>query len=393
MIYFDSAATSWPKPNVVYQAMEYCMKQVGANPGRSGYQMALEANSIVNETRKLLAGLFNINKSEQVSFTLNATEALNLAIKGLLQPGDHVITSSMEHNSVTRPLHFLSEQGVEVTKVPCNSETGLILVEDIASAVKPNSKAIILTHASNVTGTVMPIKAVGKLAREKGLIFIVDAAQTAGVFDIDVQDMCIDLLAFPGHKSLMGPTGTGGLCVREELKLIPLKHGGTGKLSEVPGQPDVMPDRYESGTVNSFGIAGLGAALKYIKQVGMDKIREHELKLTEQFLLGTKNISRLKLYGIKNTAGRAPVVAFNIEGRSTQEVAAILHKTFNIACRAGIHCAPDAHKTMGTLEQKLIRFSFSHFNTENEVSHALNCLNDIVAGNAKVPEYDHSCGC
>ena len=386
MIYFDSAATSWPKPNVVYQTMEYCMKQVGANPGRSGYQMAVEANRIVNETRGLLAGLFNINKLEQVIFTLNATEALNLAIKGLLQPGDHVITSSMEHNSVTRPLHFLSEQGVEVSKITCDSETGLIRVEDIASAIKPNSKAIVLTHASNVTGTVMPIKEVGKLARDKGLIFIVDAAQTAGVFDIDALDMCIDLLAFPGHKSLMGPTGTGGLCIREGLNLIPLKHGGTGKLSEVPGQPDVMPDRYESGTVNSFGIAGLGAALKYIKLFGMHKIRDHELKLTAQFLQGAKNINRLKIYGIKNTVGRAPVVAFNIEGRNTQEVTAILHKTFNIACRAGIHCAPDAHKTMGTLEQKLIRFSFSHFNTENEVSHALNCLNDIVAGNTKVPE-------
>ena len=387
MIYFDSAATSWPKPNVVYQAMEYCMKQVGANPGRSGYQMAVEANNIVNETRKLLANLFSINKPEQIVFTLNATEALNLAIKGLLQPGDHVITSSMEHNSVSRPLHFLSEQGVEVTKVPCNSETGLILVEDIAAVVKPNTKAIVLTHASNVTGTVMPIKEVGKLAREKGLIFIVDVAQTAGVFDINVQDMCIDLLAFPGHKSLLGPTGTGGLCVvHDDLKLIPLKHGGTGKLSEVPEQPDVMPDRYESGTVNSFGIAGLGAALKYIKQYGMQKIREHELKLTGQFLQGTKNISRLKVYGIKNTVGRAPVVAFKIEGRATQEVATILHKTFNIACRAGIHCAPDAHKTLGTLERELIRFSFSHFNTENEVSHALNCLNDIVAGNAKIPE-------
>ena len=393
MIYFDSAATSWPKPDVVWQSMEYCMKKVGANPGRSGYHMAIEANNIVNETRELLSGLFNINKPEQVIFTLNATEALNLAIKGLLKTGEHVITSSMEHNSVSRPLHYLSKHGVEVTKVLCNSETGLIRLEDIASAVKPNSKAIVLTHASNVTGTLMPVKEVGKLARERGLTFIVDAAQTAGIFDIDVQDMCIDLMAFPGHKSLMGPTGTGGLYIREGLKLIPLKHGGTGKLSEAPGQPEVMPDRYESGTVNSFGIAGLCAALKYIKQFGMDKIREHELKLTGQFLEGTTNIRGLKIYGTKDTTGRAPVVAFNIEGHSTEEVAAILHNTFNIACRVGIHCAPDAHKTMGTLEQKLIRFSFSHFNTEDEVSHALNCLNDIIAGKAKVPEYDHSCGC
>jgi cysteine desulfurase family protein len=383
LIYFDSAATSWPKPDAVWQAMEYCLKQVGANPGRSGYRMALEANSIVNETRQLLAGLFNIDKWEQVTFGLNATEALNLAIKGLLRPGEHVITSSMEHNSVSRPLYYLAGQGVEVSKVPCDSETGIISVEAISSAVKSNTRAIVLTHASNVTGTLMPVKEVGELVRDKGLIFIVDAAQTAGVFDIDVQEMGIDLLAFPGHKSLLGPTGTGGLYVKEGIKLTPLKHGGTGKLSEVPEQPEVMPDRYESGTVNSFGIAGLGAALKYIQREGMKKIREHELNLTGQFLQGACNLKSLRIYGLKDTAGRAPVVSFNFEGYDTQEAADILHKTFNIACRVGAHCAPDAHKTLGTLEKKLIRFSFSHFNTAAEVSYALNCLEDIIAGKAK----------
>ncbi|WP_066635494.1 aminotransferase class V-fold PLP-dependent enzyme [Desulfolucanica intricata] len=393
MIYFDSAATSWPKPDAVWQAMEYCMKEAGANPGRSGHRMAVKANHIVNETRKSLARLFNVEKSEQISFTLNATEALNLAIKGLVRPGDHVITSSMEHNSVTRPLHYLSEQGVEVTKVPCSRKTGEIKIEDIDAVIRPNSKAIIMTHASNVTGTLMPIKEIGRLAKENGLFFIVDAAQTAGVFEIDVQDMNIDLLAFPGHKSLLGPTGTGGLYIREGLELIPLKHGGTGRLSEVAEQPNVMPDRYESGTVNSFGIAGLGAAVKYLNNVGIDKIRNYELELTREFLVGSRNIKGIKIYGIKDIVGRAPVVSFTIEGRAVPEVAAILQKTFNIACRAGIHCAPDAHKTLGTLQQKLIRFSFSHFNIKNEVYYALNCLADIAGGKVKVPEYDDSCNC
>ncbi|MDA8233733.1 MAG: aminotransferase class V-fold PLP-dependent enzyme, partial [Clostridia bacterium] len=268
MIYLDNAATTWPKPSSVWSAMEHCFHKLGANPGRSGHQMALDAGRLIYETREVLAKLFNISNPLQLVFTLNATEAVNLALKGLLKPGDHIITGSMEHNAVTRPLHVLKARGVEVTKVKAAGD-GRIKVEDVAAQIKANTKAVAFTHASNVTGTLMPIEELGQLARAKGLVFIVDAAQTAGVYDLDVEKMNIDLLAFPGHKSLYGPQGTGGLYIREGITLEPLKEGGTGSSSEHPLQPDVLPDRYESGTPNTIGIAGLGAAVKFILQEGL----------------------------------------------------------------------------------------------------------------------------
>ncbi|MDD4237135.1 MAG: aminotransferase class V-fold PLP-dependent enzyme [Desulfotomaculaceae bacterium] len=394
MIYFDSAATSWPKPSKVWEAMEYCIKFVGANPGRSGHQMALEAGRLVDEARELLATLFNIKNPDRIVFTLNATEALNLAIKGLLKDGQHIITSSMEHNSVTRPLHVLEGKGVEITKVAC-AKDGSIRLKDIESAIKSNTTAVVITHASNVTGTLMPISEIGQLTKKKGLCLIVDAAQTAGVFDLDVSFMGINLLAFPGHKGLYGPTGTGGLYIDERLELTPLKEGGTGSYSEVPEQPRVMPERFESGTINSVGIAGLAAGLKFIRMEGIERIRQHEMALTKRFLEGASGIKGMTLYGPEQLYHRAPVVSFSLEGKPAGKVGYVLDQQYKIACRAGLHCAPDAHRTLGTLEQRLVRFSFSYFNTEREVDFAIRSLSEI----AEIPSgqfnkgEDKSCGC
>jgi len=394
LIYFDSAATTWPKPAEVWEAMEHCLKSAGANPGRSGHQMSIKAGKLVDETRELLATLFNITNPDRIIFTINATEALNLGIKGLLKPGDHAVTSSMEHNSVTRPLYVLQSKGIEVTKVSCAGD-GSIKVEDLEKAIRPNTTAIVITHASNVTGTLMPIAEIGRLAKKKGLYFIVDAAQTAGVFNINVSFMNIHLLAFPGHKGLYGPTGTGGLYIAEGLELTPLKEGGTGSMSEVPGQPEIMPERYESGTLNSVGIAGLAAGLKFIRSEGTEKIRQHEMELTHRFLKGAEKIEGLTLYGPQEIYERAPVVSFSLAGKATGMVGTVLDKQYNIACRAGLHCAPDAHRTLGTFDQKLVRFSFSYFNKEEEVDYAIRTLAEIAA----IPpekfnkSEDGSCGC
>lgn len=394
MIYFDSAATSWPKPAEVWEAMEHCIKSAGANPGRAGHRMAVEAGRLVDEARELLAHLFNITDPDRIVFTLNATEALNLAVKGLLKPGEHVITSTMEHNSVTRPLHVLQQRGVEVTKVAC-AGGGPIKVKDIESAVKPNTRAIIITHASNVTGTIMPVSEIGRLARAKGLFFIVDAAQSAGVFELDVAAMGIHLLAFPGHKGLFGPTGTGGLYIAEGVELTPLKEGGTGSKSELPGQPDVLPERFESGTVNSVGLAGLAAGLKFLKREALERIREHEQKLTGRFLAGASAIKGLTIYGPADPLDRAPVLSFSLAGKASGKVGSVLDRQYGIACRAGLHCAPDAHRTLGTLDKKLVRFSFSYYNNEREVDHSLRALAEIagIAPEVFNDSADKSCGC
>ncbi|OAT81754.1 aminotransferase class V-fold PLP-dependent enzyme [Desulfotomaculum copahuensis] len=391
MVYLDNAATSWPKPPEVLAAMERCLREVGANPGRAGHKMAIAANRLVDETRKELASLFNIGNPDRIVFGLNATEALNLALKGLLGPGDHVVTSSMEHNSVTRPLNTLRGAGVKVTKVACD-HTGAIRVADVAAAVRRNTRAIVLTHASNVTGTVMPVAEIGRLARDRDLVFIVDAAQTAGVLDIDVTNMHIHLLAFPGHKGLYGPPGTGGLYVAEGVELNPLKEGGTGSHSDLPGQPEILPERYESGTLNTAGLAGLGEGVKFICREGIEKIRRHEQELTRQFLEGVKSIKDIRVYGPCDASRQAPVVSFAVGERPAGDIGAILDQNYNIACRAGLHCAPDAHRTLGTFEQKLVRFSFSRFNQPGEVEYALYCLREIVEKNIPAPA-GGGCGC
>lgn len=377
MVYFDSAATSWPKPPEVWQAMQYFIQEIGASPGRAGHKRTVKANAIVDETRQLLAELFNIDDKNRIIFTLNATDSLNLAIKGLLRTGEHAVTSSMEHNSVTRPLYTLEAYGVEVTKVLCDIQ-GNIKVEEIEQAIRPNTRAIVMTHASNVTGTVMPVAEIGRLAAKYNLYFILDAAQTAGLLDIDVKKFNISVLTFPGHKSLMGPQGTGGLYIREGVPLLTLREGGTGSGSETPTQPDMMPEKYESGTLNAMGIAGLGAGLKFIRKVGLAKIREHELNLTKYFLDRAMGIKGLRIYGYYAMPNRVPVVSFSIDGFKAGQVGGILDKEYDIACRAGLHCAPDAHHTLGTFNEKLVRFSFSYFNQPQEVDYAINALKKIA---------------
>ncbi|MFZ5651557.1 MAG: aminotransferase class V-fold PLP-dependent enzyme [Bacillota bacterium] len=394
MIYFDNAATAWPKPPGVVEAISRCINDMGANPGRAGHKMSVMAGEMVDGVRKKLAGLFNIDQGqyERIVFTINATGALNLAIKGFLKNGDHVITSSMEHNSVARPINTLEKNGVRVTRVQCGPD-GSLGPDDVRRAIRPDTKLIAVTHASNVTGTVMPVEEIGRLAKESGAAFLVDAAQSAGLIDIDVKKMNIDLLAFPGHKSLLGPTGTGGLYIGEGVVLETLLEGGTGSQSELPEMPETLPERYEAGTLNAAGIAGLGAGIDFIVSTGMETIRKHELGLTQRFIEGALKIPGLKIYGPLDTENRAPVVSFLVEGRKSAEIGGVLDKNYDVACRAGLHCAPDAHRTLGTFEQKLVRLSFSFFNTEKEIDSVLGFLDEIVRKNIKLPESQGGCGC
>ncbi len=373
MIYLDNAATTWPKPEETIIAMEECIRNAGANPGRGGHKMSLDAGRIIFETREEAARLFKVGDPVRIIFTGNATESLNLALKGLLNPGDHVITSSMEHNAVARPLHVLQRQGVEVTEILCSPE-GMLDPREVRKAIRKNTTAVVILHASNVIGTIMPVEEVGKITREKELCFLVDVAQTAGLLDIDVDKMNIDLLAFTGHKSLYGPQGTGGLFIREGIRLEPLKEGGTGSSSESLEQPENLPDKFESGTPNTPGIAGLGAGIRFIKAKGLPQIRSHERELTARFLEGLKQIKRVKIYGPADPALQVPVVSVNIEGQDSSEVAFVLDKAFDIACRSGLHCSPSAHRTIGTVNRGTVRFSFSFFNTFSEVDLTLEAL-------------------
>ncbi|HOC61415.1 MAG TPA: aminotransferase class V-fold PLP-dependent enzyme, partial [Smithellaceae bacterium] len=338
IIYFDNAATSWPKPPEVSAAMQKFMKKIGANPGRSGHRLSVEAARIIFNTREKLAQLFNIDDPLRIVMTKNATEGLNIAVSGLLKSGDHVITSSMEHNSVMRPLRAKLHRGVELTVIPCDRK-GLIDPAHVNGAVKKNTRAIFMTHASNVTGTVMPVADIGRIARERNLVFCVDAAQTAGSYPIDVVKMNIDLLAFTGHKSLFGPSGTGGIYIREGLenKIEPLCVGGTGSRSEVEEQPDFMPDRYEAGTPNTVGIAGLQAGVDFVLSKGVSEIKNKEDSLVKMFMDGVRDVPGIMIYGKTNAQERTPVVSFNIEGMDPAAVALELDDRFNIMARSGIH--------------------------------------------------------
>lgn len=376
MIYLDNAATSFPKPDTVYNAMMEAMKEYGANPGRSGHKLALKAGRAIYETRELLANFFNIEDPMRIIFTSNATDGLNLAIKGLLKPNDHVITTSMEHNSVLRPLKALENNGVETTIIQCD-ETGSIDIKDIEANIKSNTKLIVTTHASNVSGTIFPIKEIGNIAKKHGIVYMVDVAQTAGVYDINVVDMNIDILVFPGHKSLLGPQGTGGVYIREGLSIVQMKEGGTGSRSDSLIQPDIYPDKFESGTPNMPGIVGLGAGIKYILDKGIDNIREHEIKLATTFIDGLREIEGIKIYGPCDMEKQAPVISINIREEDSSEVSYILDEVFNIAVRPGLHCAPLAHKTLKCYEQGCIRFSFGPFTTINEIEFAINAVKTI----------------
>lgn len=377
MIYLDNAATSWPKPEGVVKAMEKVMLDFGSNPGRGSHQGTLGVGRLVLRTRELLAQLFGVPDPSRIVFTGNATQALNMGIYGMLETGDHVITTSMEHNSVWRPLKYLERRGVELEAVACDHE-GKLNPADIQSAIKRNTKLIITTHASNVTGTVMPIEEIGKIAREHGIFYMVDAAQTAGVIPIDVEKYMIDLLAFPGHKGLLGPQGTGGLFVGPRVTLEPLIQGGTGSSSELEFQPEALPDRYESGTLNTVGIAGLGAGLEYILSEGLDKIYQRETLLCQSLISGLEKVPGIKIYGPRAREERAPLVSVNLGQVDANEIAFILDRAFGIAVRSGLHCAPQAHHTIGTLRQGTIRFSPSSFTSEQDIASAVQAMSEIA---------------
>lgn len=377
MIYLDNAATSFPKPEKVYEEVLKAMKEYGANPGRSGHKLALKAGRGIYETRELLAKLFNIDNPMNIIFTYNATDGLNLAIKGILKSGDHVITTSMEHNSVLRPLIALEKIGVKTSIIQCDS-MGNINTQDIMNEINENTRLIITTHASNVTGTIFPVKEIGTIAKEHNIVYMVDAAQTAGVYDIDVKDMNIDILVFPGHKSLLGPQGTGVVYFKEGTQVTQLKEGGTGSKSHELTHPDILPDKFESGTPNTPGIVGLGAGVSYILEKGTNCIREHEEKLTSYFIEELSKIEDVKIYGPKDAKKQASVVSINIGEEDSSEVSYVLDKAFNIATRPGLHCAPLAHKTIGTFEQGVVRFSIGAFNTKEEIDKALDAVKEIA---------------
>lgn len=377
MVYFDNAATTFPKPEIVYTSIMEAMREYGANPGRSGHKLALKASRGIYDTRELLCKIFNAKNPMNIILTFNATESLNIGIKGVLKPGDHVITTSMEHNSVLRPIKYLEKFGIESTIVEAD-EKGRINVLDIEKSIKSNTKLIVNTHVSNLTGTIMPVEDIGKLARNNGIIYMVDAAQSAGVYDIDVDKMNIDILAFPGHKGLLGPQGTGGLYIRDELQLEGFMHGGTGSASHSLIQPDIYPDKFESGTANASGIVGLGAGIKYILDRGINDIKEYEESLTKHFIEEVRKIDGIKLYGPLNIMEQGGVVALNIKDADSSEVSYILDQEYDIAVRPGLHCAPLAHKTIGTLEQGAVRFSFGIFNSHEEIELSIKALRDIA---------------
>lgn len=377
MIYLDNAATTYPKPDEVYDAVLDCMKNYGANPGRAGHKLAIAAGRIIYESRENIAKLFNVDNPMNIIFTHNATDSLNLSIKGILKAGDHVITTSIEHNSVIRPIKSLEEIGVENTIVSCD-KYGNLNPKDIENSIKPNTKLIVTTHASNVCGTLVDIKAVGDIAKSYNILYLIDASQTAGIYDIDIKKVNIDMIAIAGHKGLLGPQGTGVLYIREGIKLKQLKEGGTGSKSEELTQPDIFPDKYESGTHNTPGLAGLNAGVKFILEKGIDNIRKHEEELTNYFIQELKKLPQIKIYGPADSKKQASVVSINIGNIDSGEISYILDDVYNIATRSGLHCSPLAHKTLGTFEQGTVRFGIGYFNTKDDIDKALSALNDIV---------------
>jgi cysteine desulfurase/selenocysteine lyase len=380
MIYFDNAATSWPKPLGVAEAMVHFIDDVGANPGRSAHRLAVESGRIVYSAREAVAGLFNAPDPLRVVFGLNVTEALNLALRGLLRPGDHVVTSSVEHNSMMRPLRALERQGVGVTVVPCSAE-GFLDPADVAAALRPNTVLITLNHASNVVGTLLPVAEVAGIAREHGVLLLVDAAQTGGAYPIDVQADSVDLLAFTGHKSLYGPMGTGGLIVGARVdvaRMEPLKRGGTGSRSEQEEQPDFMPDMCESGTPNAVGLAGLAAGVRWVLERGVAAIRAHEVTLAQRLIDGLMGVPGVTVYGGLDAERQTATVSFNVAGMAPSDVGLRLDEKHGIMCRVGLHCAPAAHRTIGTFPVGTVRFGLGAWNTADEVDAAVAAVEQLA---------------
>lgn len=377
-IYLDNAATSYPKPQETLDAVCDFQRNSAANPGRSGHRMSVEAGRILYDCRDAAATLFGVENPLDIAFTLNATMALNIAIGGLLKPGDHVITTSMEHNSVARPLRWAEANGCGLTVVGANPKTTRVDAADILAATTPETKLVVMTHASNVTGAINPIMDVGNELRKRGIPLLVDAAQTAGAVPIDVTGMGISLLAFTGHKSMFGPMGTGGLYVSPEVKLDPIIRGGTGSRSEEDVQPEFMPDLLECGTPNTIGLAGLGAGIAFINRVGEKTISEHKRRLSERFLAAIAGIPRITSYGPSSAEDRIPNFALNIDGVACSEVSQRLDDDYGLLVRAGLQCAPWAHQTIGTYPAGTVRFSFGYFNTEGDIDAAAVALKEIA---------------
>lgn len=376
IIYFDNAATSWPKPREVRRAMDQYLDEIGGNPGRAGHRLSVAAARVVVRAREALAGLLNTPDPSRIIFTKNATEALNLAILGLVGPGDHVVAGSLEHNAVMRPLRHLESQGTALTVVRC-PPSGTPDLEEIGSALRPHTRLLVFTHASNVYGTLLPIADLARLARDVGVPLLVDAAQTAGCVPLDLQRVPVDLLALSGHKGLFGPPGTGALYLRPGLEPRPLMFGGTGSRSEEELQPPFLPDHYESGTLNVAGLAGLAAGIDVITATGVEAIRAHEERLVRRFLDGAATLEGMTLYGPGDPKQQTGVVSFNIAGLSPAEVGLALDEIYGIMARVGLHCAPAAHHTGGTFPSGTVRFGWSWFNTEAQVDVALDALRSL----------------
>lgn len=375
MIYLDNAATTMHKPQEVIDAVVAAMSSMG-NAGRGVNDASLSASRIIYDTREKLCHLFHGTNARQIAFTNNSTESLNIAIKGILNPGDHVITTMLEHNSVLRPLYEMEARGVKLTIVKSNGQ-GTLNIQDIEDAITEETKLIICTNGSNLTGNYINLKPIGEMAHKHGVLFAVDASQTAGVFPIDVQDMQIDILCFTGHKGLLGPQGTGGIYVREGLSVRPLKTGGSGVQTYSKIHPAEMPTALEAGTLNGHGIAGLHAALEYLEKTGIDSIRNREQDLMWRFYEGVKDIPNVKIYGDFSTKNRCAVVTLNIGDYDSSEVSDALLTEYNISTRSGGHCAPLMHEALGTVEQGAVRFSFSHYNTEEEVDTAIKAIREL----------------
>lgn len=374
--YLDNAASSWPKPSGVAEAMMECVRDYGANPGRGGHQLSMQASKTVYKTRVKLAKLFSIRNPNDIFFMMNATMGLNQAIKGYIKPGMHVITTSLEHNSVRRPLEFLKKTiGIDITYIkPVNH---MFSMEEIRQSIRKETGLIVVSHASNLLGTIAPVEEIGKIAHENHIPYLVDASQSAGILPIDVEAMHIDMLAFPGHKGLYGPQGTGGLYVHPSIDLVPLVHGGTGSHSEDIDQPATRPDRFESGTVNTPGIAGLLAGVEFVLQTEVETIRQKEWKLAREAMKRLQEIDGLHLLGPDVETERLAVLAFNLKDMDASELAYILDQQFNIAVRAGFHCTPLAHETAGTLETGAVRVSFGYFNDEEDIDALVTALQEI----------------
>jgi cysteine desulfurase family protein len=376
MIYLDNAATTMKKPPAVVTAVTEALCSMG-NAGRGGHDASLDASRVIFNARQKIAELFNGESPRQIVFTANSTESLNIAIKGILDPGDHVITTALEHNSVLRPLYEMEDRGVELTVIGSDL-TGCIDYADFEKNIRDNTKAIVCTHGSNLTGNMLDIKRIGAIARAHDLIFVVDASQTAGVFDIDVQDMNIDILCFTGHKGLLGPQGTGGMYVREGVHIKPLLSGGSGVQTYSRNHPVEMPTALEAGTINAHGLAGLSAAVDYLKETGLDEVRRIEKELMTHFYEGVKDVPGVKIYGDFTAGERCAIVTLNIWDYDSSEVSDALYMHFGISTRPGAHCAPLMHHALGTVDQGAVRFSFSHYNTMEEVDAAINAVKELA---------------